>query len=443
LVAGRTVTLLPDEGGFEGLLSALQERPYGLIKLTPAHLDLLGRELAARQIEPRCRVLVVGGEALSAETLTGWRRQTSAARIFNEYGPTETVVGCAAYEVGPESSWKGRLPIGRAIANLRLYVLDPWMKPVPAGVSGEIYVGGAGVARGYLGRPDLTAFRFLPDPFAGPGARMYRTGDLARHLPGGDLEYLGRTDRQIKIRGFRVEPGEIEAVLTRDPRVREAVVVLRRDSPGDTRLVAYLVPADGALPGFEELRSKLGAQLPDYMVPAAFVQIAELPLTTNGKVSFAALPAPGMGRPDLEKSYVPPRDAVEEVLAEIWAHSLRLDRVGVFDNFFVLGGDSMGSVRLVALAKDRGLVFTVQELFRFPTIRALADLLRERMGLASAGEERPGAESGADLEMIEQIGRLSDEEVRALLRGSSLAPGNPGHDGEDLDATRRESEGQF
>ncbi len=427
LVAGRTVTLLPDEEGFEGLLSGLRERCYSLVKLTPAHLDLLGRELAARQIEPRSRVLVVGGDALSAESLTGWRQgsEGTATRIFNEYGPTETVVGCAAYEVGPESPKKGRLPIGRAIANLRLYVLDPWLRPVPAGVSGELYVGGAGVSRGYLGRPDLTASRFLPDPFAEPGVRIYRTGDLARHLPEGDLEYLGRTDRQIKIRGFRVEPGEVEAALTRNPRVREAVVVLRRDGSEDARLVAYLVPSGDTLPGFEELRSELGAQLPDYMVPATFVQLAELPLTVHGKVSFADLPAPGTGRPDLEKSYVPPRDAVEEVLAEIWANSLRLDRVGVFDNFFVLGGDSMGSVRLVAAAKNRGLLFTVQELFRFPTIGALADLLRERMGLATAEEGLPGAgstaESDADLEMIEQIGRLSDEEVRALLRGSALA----------------------
>ena len=424
LVAGGTVTLLPDEAGFEGLLSALRERCYSLVKLTPAHLDLLGRELAARQIEPRSRFLIVGGEALSAESLTGWW-QEPAPRIFNEYGPTETVVGCAAYEVGAGSPKSGRLPIGRAIANLRLYVLDPWMKPVPAGVSGELYVGGVGVSRGYLGRPDLTASRFLPDPFGEPGARIYRTGDLARHLPDGDLEYLGRTDRQIKIRGFRVEPGEVEAVLMRNPRVRDAVVLLRRDGPEDARLVAYLVPSGGALPGFEELRSELGAQLPEYMVPATFVELAELPLTVHGKVSFAALPAPGTGRPDLEKSYVPPRDAVEEVLAEIWANSLRLDRVGVFDNFFVLGGDSMGSVRLVAAAKNRGLVFTVQELFRFPTIGALADLLRERMGLVSAEEGPPGpgstVESGADLEMIEQIGRLSDEEVRALLRGGALA----------------------
>ncbi len=450
LLAGRAVTLLPDEAGFEGLLAALRERPYGLVKLTPAHLDLLGRELAAQQIEPRSRVLIVGGEALAAESLTGWWRQAPTTRIFNEYGPTETVVGCAAYEVGPGSPEKGRLPIGRAIANLRLYVLDTWMRPVPAGVSGELYVGGVGVSRGYLGRPDLTASRFLPDPFAGPGARIYRTGDLARHLPDGDLEYLGRTDRQIKIRGFRVEPGEIEAALTRDPRVREAVVVLRRDGPGDARLVAYLIPSGGALPSFEELRSGLGAQLPDYMVPATFVQLAQLPLTVNGKVSFAALPAPGTGRPDLERSYVPPRDAVEEVLAEVWAYSLRLDRVGVLDNFFVLGGDSMGSVRLVASAKDRGLVFTVQELFRFPTIRALADLLRKRMGLMSGEEGRPGAgapaASSADLEMIEQLGRLSDEEVRALLRGSALAEmegGDPGRDGEAQDVSGEGIQGHF
>lgn len=424
LLTGRTVTLLPDEAGLDELRAALDERDYGLVKLTPAHLDLLGRELAVREVTPRVRALVVGGEVLSAESLANWRRQAPATRVFNEYGPTETVVGCAAYEIGAESPARGPLPIGRAIANVRLYVLDPWLRPVPTGVPGELYVGGVGVSRGYLGRPDLTASLFLPDPFAGVAARMYRTGDLVRCLLGGDLEFLGRADRQIKVRGFRVEPGEIEAVLVRDPRVREAAVVLREDNPGDPRLVAYLVPSGDTLPGFEELRAQVGAHLPEHMMPATFVSLAALPLTANGKLDRAALPTPGTERPDLERSYVAPRDVVEEVLAGVWAASLGLDRIGVFDNFFVLGGDSMRSVRVVAWAKERGLVFTVQELFRFPTVAALAEMLRERIGLVPSAESQAGAGSplddGEDLAAIEQLERLSDEEVRALLREGVL-----------------------
>jgi aryl carrier-like protein len=279
------------------------------------------------------------------------------------------------------------------------------------------------LARGYLARPDLTAERFVPDPFAGgpvarPGARLYRTGDLARFLPGGDVEFLGRNDHQVKVRGFRVELREIEAVLAQHPQVREAVVAAREDNPGETRLAAYLVAAGEPAPNVDELRRFLAAKLPEYMVPAVFVPLPALPLTANGKLDRAALPAPGSRRPDLEKAYVAPRSPVEESLAEIWSEVLGLDRIGVLDSFFALGGDSIRSVRAVALAKERGIEVSVEQLFRRQTIDALAaDLAAGGTGDAAAPAAKPAAAGEEALSrMVAELEELSEEEVGARLR---------------------------
>ena len=259
--------------------------------------------------------------------------------MVNEYGPTETVVGCVVYDIPQKVNETLLVPIGRPISNTRIYILDVHGKPVPVGVTGELYIGGAGVARGYLNRPDLTAEKFVADPFAGePGARMYRTGDLGRWLADGNIEYLGRNDFQVKIRGFRIELGEIEARLAEYPAVREAVVIAREDSPGDKRLVGLLptVAADGESEqdaiSAEQLRSHLTALLPEYMVPAAYVCLESLPLTPNGKLDRKALPAPEVDAYST-RGYEPPQGEIETKLAEIWADVLKLERVGRHDNF--------------------------------------------------------------------------------------------------------------
>jgi len=347
-------------------------------------------------------------------------------RIVNEYGPTETVVGCAVYAVPAGEIAAGPVPIGRPIANARLYLLDGRGRPVPEGVPGEIYIGGAGVARGYLGRPELTAERFLPDPFAAePGARLYRSGDLARLLSSGDLEFLGRNDHQVKVRGFRLELGEVEAVLASFPGVREAVVLAREDLPGERRLVAYFTADREPAPNVDELRRHLAGALPEAMVPAMFLRLAALPLTANGKLDRAALPAPGNARPDLERAYVAPRDAVEKALAEVWAEVLSLDRIGVEDSFFALGGDSIRSVRVVALVKERGLDLTVEQLFRHPTIAALA---ADLAAAAPANAPAVGGEDDDLAALLAELDQLSDEEVAAQLReqGETKAMGKAG-----------------
>ncbi len=312
--------------------------------------------------------LISAGEACTPELVERW---SPGRDFFNAYGPTETTV-CASMHLCADREPDGP-PIGRPIANATLYILDPNLQPLPVGVPGELFIGGIGVGRGYLNRPDLTAERFIPDPFSDrPGARLYRTGDLVRFRPDGEIEFLGRIDHQVKVRGFRIELGEIEAVLEEHPALREVAVIVREDSPGDRRLVAYVVPEGETAPGVTELRHFLKEKLPDYMVPSAFVVLEALPLTPSGKVDRKALPAPEQARPDLESDFVAPRTDKEQVLAEIWAQVLGLDRVGVHDNFFELGGDSILSIQVVARANQAGLQLTPRQIFEHPTIAELA-----------------------------------------------------------------------
>jgi acyl carrier protein len=272
------------------------------------------------------------------------------------------------------------VPIGRPIANTQLYLLDSHLHPVPVGVSGELYIGGAGVARGYLNRPELTAERFIPNPF-GPG-RLYKTGDLARWLPDGNIEYLGRIDHQVKIRGFRIELGEIEAVLGSHPAVQTCVVVAREEAPGDKRLVAYLVEAaPGLLPAAHgervaALRSHLQSRLPDYMVPGAFVWLDALPLTPNGKVDRQALPALEPSDLASSKKDVAPRTRTETLLTEIWQQVLSLPHVSIHDNFFVLGGHSLSAMQVISRVRTAlGSEISVQKFFETATIASLAAYL--------------------------------------------------------------------
>jgi acyl carrier protein len=291
------------------------------------------------------------------------------------YGPTETTTFAVTHPVVDVAPDAGTVPLGRPISNTRVYLLDSHGRPVPIGVAGEMYVGGAGVATGYLNRPGLTAERFVADPFAaGAGARMYRTGDLGRWLPDGTLEFVGRTDFQVKIRGFRIEPGEIEARLLAHEAVREAGVVVREDTPGEKRLVAY-VAADVEAEG---LREHLRESLPEHMVPAAIVVLEALPLTPNGKLDRRALPPPELAA-DADR-YVAPRTPVEEVLAAIWAEVLRVERVGVHDSFFALGGHSLLVMRLLAdVQATFDLELSIRTVFSMSTLGAMAGEIERRI----------------------------------------------------------------
>jgi amino acid adenylation domain-containing protein len=390
LLYGGTLVVVPyetsrDPSAFRRLLS--EERVTVLSQTPSAFRQLIAADVAAGDAagELELRHVVFAGEALEPATLRPWvaRHGDARPRLINMYGITETTVHVSYRPITREEVEGGAVSvIGGAIPDQRMYVLDPRGEPAPVGVPGEIYVGGAGLARGYLGRAELTAERFVPDPFSGrPGARLYRSGDRARWLTGGDMEYMGRIDFQVKVRGFRIELGEIEAALLAHPRVREAAVLVREDAPGDQRIVAYLVPRDGEAPQPAELRPFLKERLPDYMVPSAFVALDAFPLTTNGKLDRPALPAPVAEGANGE-SYVAPGTAMEREIAAVWAEVLDVERVGVHDNFFDLGGNSLLLLRVQArLRAALGREVPVVDLFRSPTVSLLA--------AACAAEEEP------------------------------------------------------
>jgi acyl carrier protein len=356
--------------------------------------------------------------------VAAWRRRLGdGVRLWNTYGPTESTVTATLFDPAafPDSVDGVReVPIGRPIAGTRAYVLDVRLvrlEPAPAGVPGELCLGGTGTARGYLGRPGLTAERFLPDPFAEtPGARLYRTGDLVRWLPSGQLEFLGRTDRQVKIRGFRVELGEIEAALAEHPAVREAAVLAREDQPGDRRLVAYVVSiADREAPA-GELRAFLKERLPDHLVPSAFVPLAALPLNASGKIDRRALPAPDAARPSLAAAYVAPETPAEEGVAAIWCEVLGVERVSVEENFFESGGHSLLATQVVArVRRGFGIALPLRAFFERPTVAALA------AEVAAAVERRGGSARIAGA--VQAIRGMSAEEIQRKLQAKRRAGG--------------------
>ncbi|HEX2081445.1 MAG TPA: amino acid adenylation domain-containing protein, partial [Longimicrobium sp.] len=370
LARGFRVVVHPDveQAGADGAL-ARSIRRHGVTHLqcTPSLAAMMIAESGAEALAGLKRMFL-GGEALPAG-LAAQIHAVLPGGLVNLYGPTETTVWSATHAV---TGVEAVVPIGRPIANTRVYVLDDGFRPQPVGVPGELYVAGAGVARGYLDRPELTAERFLPDPFTGEGgSRMYRTGDRARWRGDGALEYLGRLDEQVKIRGFRIEPGEVEVALMAHPQVRESAVVAREDATGDRHLVAYVVAEQGAAVEAAELRAHLVRRLPEYMVPSAFVALESLPLTPNGKLDRRALPAPEFA--SAEGRYVAPRTPTEEVLAEIWAEVLRLERVGVTDSFFELGGHSLLATRVVSRVRQVfGVEVPLRALFEGPTVAELA-----------------------------------------------------------------------
>jgi amino acid adenylation domain-containing protein len=380
LLAGGTVELLDEENAVDSLGQSLRaKRDFSLVKITPTHLELL-RHVFSDGAVPGTKAFIIGGEALLGEQISFWRQHAPGTRLINEYGPTETVVGCCIYEVGATTSNSGAVPIGQPIANTQLYLLDKQMQPVPVGVTGELYIGGVGLARGYLKRPDATAENFLPNPFGAlPGQRLYRTGDLARFLPEGNLEYLGRIDNQVKIRGFRIELREVESTLAQHPAVREAVATVREDTIGDKRLVAYVTLAPDHRPATAELRLYLRDKLPSYMVPSAIVVLDALPLTTNGKIDYAALPAPDISREQLKNSFIAPRNMLELRVAEMWEEILNVRPIGMTDNFFDLGGHSILGLRLMArVQQEFDLDLPLATLFEGGTVLDLVSTIYRR-----------------------------------------------------------------
>ncbi|MGV9319654.1 amino acid adenylation domain-containing protein [Streptomyces sp. NPDC003660] len=398
LVTGQRLVLLPQDMDMSELGKRLAKAaPFSFLKLTPGHLDILAHQLSPGQAGALAPVMVVAGEPFTRGTLARWRELAPDMTLINEYGPTEASVGTSVHFVPSEGTGPvpDVLPIGYPLPNMTMHVLDAAMRPVPVGVAGELYVGGTGVARGYAGRPELTAERFVPDPYAGePGARLYRTGDLVRRSPDGAVSFLGRLDDQVKIRGYRIELGEIQAVVAAHPAVREAVVVVHRPEGGEPAPACYAVPAE---PGTElpDLAAHCATRLPAYMIPATFTALEAIPVNANGKVDRGALPVPEL--PDGD-AHVPPRGPVEEAVAGIWAELLGV-RAGAHDNFFHIGGNSILAIRLISrIQQEYGIDFAVRTVFEGPTVAQLAAVVEERVAAEVA------ALSGAEL--LNAVGTL-------------------------------------
>ena len=355
--------------------------------------------------------MILGGEAAPWKLV---RRVLSTGKcaVINHYGPTETTVGSLTYSVPPDgapNSLSATVPIGRPIANTKVFILDQKGNPVPLGAVGELYIGGAGVARGYWNQWEQTSARFVPHPISkDPNAFVYRTGDLARYLPDGNVEFLGRVDDQVKIRGFRVEPAEIEAVLCRHPAVRQAVVVAKDEGNGDKRLIGYIVPAAGPTPVVDDLRDHLRTHLPDYMIPAQLVMNASLPLTANGKIDRHSLPDPELNGTARHRPYCAPTNSIEETLSRIWGGVLGVERVGIHDDFFDLGGHSLLATQVISRIRTALEVqIPLRTIFETPTIAGLARTIAELRDDASASNEVD--------DLLAKLDGLPEAEVQRLL----------------------------
>ena len=348
------------------------------------------------------RQLLAGGDALSVSHVERFLREAPDCKLTNGYGPTENTTFTCCYSMNAGEEFNQSVPIGRPIANTQVYILDKNLRPVATGARGELFTGGDGLARGYLNHPELTAERFVPHPFSQePGARLYRTGDWARYLPSGDIEFLGRVDNQAKVRGFRIEPGEIEAVLAGHEAVRDVVVTVVKDETGEKQLVAYVMaaPADSE-PNPSQLRQFLKDRLPEYMIPSLFITLEQFPLTVTGKVDYRALPAPGAARPEIDTPFVPPSTATEEILASLWVGVLGVERIGIHDNFFELGGNSLSATQLVSQVRQTLQVkLALRDLFHNATVAQLALLIEEILAV--------------------QVDELTDEEAERLLEEES------------------------
>ena len=395
LIGGKDVTLLRTDRTLDDLAERLcKPGDFSLLKITPAHLDVLRSQIPEPDSVSSVHTFVVGADEVKPETVAAWQRVAPNARIINEYGPTETVVGCSVYEADADFDPSAPVPIGRPIANTQMYVLDRFLNPAPIGAVGELFIGGDGVTRGYLHRPALTAEKFVPDPFHPvPGSRLYRTGDLARFRTDGNLDFLGRIDHQVKVRGYRIELGEIEARLLLHHAVSEAVVAARTDAHGDRCLVAYVVGVDRPGPEAAELRAFLAEALPRYMLPGEFVLLPALPLSTAGKVDRRLLPDPVRGNAADDLSA--PATPTERVLAGAWSRALGVSAVGTTEEGLALRAGLAGAARMVALAAEAGLEVPLDQVFRHGSVAELAADLDARTAAVerqSAGSRTTGVQ---------------------------------------------------
>ncbi len=367
------------------LLSLLREKQIERLFLPFVALQQLAQTAQTWGLIPTSLVEVItAGEQLQiTRAIASFFDQLKDCSLHNQYGPSETHVVTAFTLTGSTENWSALPPIGRPIANTQIYILDKSRQPVAVGITGELYIGGVSLALGYLNRPELSAERFIANPFSQEeGSRLYKTGDLARYLPDGNIEFLGRIDNQVKVRGFRIELGEIEVTLAQHPDLRQTAVIVREDQPGDKRLVAYVCPNQGPIPTAGQLRRFLSEKLPDYMVPGTFVILETLPLTPSGKVDRKALPIPDASSLIRETSFVAPRDSVELQLAQIWSEILGVSPIGVHDNFIELGGHSLLATKIIGLVRVRFQVeLPLNCLFEFPTVADLAKELLQQEGL--------------------------------------------------------------
>jgi amino acid adenylation domain-containing protein len=374
LISGGSLIIAEPDGHRDCryVAETIRSERISILHCVPSLLRLLVEEPAFHE-SLALRAVMCGGEALPPPTVTLFQ-SGFGAKLYNVYGPTETIIDSTCWPCEDCNAYSA-IPIGRPIPNAQIYILDDLLRPLPIGVGGNLYIGGVGVARGYVTQPDLTAEKFIPDPFSGePGARLYKTGDLARYRPDGNIEFLGRIDYQVKIRGFRIELGEIEGTLGKHPAVREAIILVQEDGPEEKRLVAYVAVKGEARPTATELRSFLKEKLPEHMVPAVFVLLDAFPLSANGKVDRRALPTPDARRPELDEAFVACRTPTEELLAAIWGQVLGVERVGIHDNFFHLGGHSLLATQIVSRVRETFQVeMPLRRLFETPTVAGLAE----------------------------------------------------------------------
>jgi amino acid adenylation domain-containing protein len=411
LITGGTLVLRSEEMGYSPSLLLEKSCDYGItiLDLPTAFWHLLTTELANNlqlQLPPSIRLVIIGGEAVNPKQVQIWHQLVgTSCQLINTYGPTETTVVATSYKIPHQLDNLSTIPIGRPLPNLQTYILDKNLQPVPVGIPGEIYIGGAGLARGYLNRPELTAEKFVVNPFAqGEESKLYKTGDLARYLSAsrdttsheGQIEYLGRIDNQVKIRGFRIELGEIESTITLHPNIQQTVVITKEDNLGDKRLIAYIVPHPEDTLTTEEIRGFIKQKLPQYMIPSIFIFLETLPLTLNGKIDHRALPAPEQARYESEATFVAPRNQLELQLATIWQNILGIQIIGIHDNFFDLGGQSLLAVRLFAeIHKSFNQKLVLSTILQASTIEQLAKVISQKKYLSNSSYLVPIQPSGS------------------------------------------------
>ena len=359
----------------EALIEYCDRHTIDCLKIVPSHLMALLSASQPEKILPRKR-LVIGGEALSSDLVKTLRQYSEDCQIINHYGPSETTVGVSTFSINTDSNWEVSdiVTIGRPLGNTQIYILDHYLQPVPIGVSGEIYIGGNNLTRGYINHPEITSEKFIHNPFSDQlGSRLYKTGDLARYLPDANIEFLGRADHQVKIRGFRIELPEIESVIRQHPKIKENIVLTKEEQSGTKALVAYFVSTDKSELSNNELRDFLQEKLPDYMIPSTFVLLKALPLTPNGKIDRQALPSPESINPELAVKFVAPHNSTEQTIAKTWSEVLNIERVGIYDNFFELGGNSLLIIQLSAKLQQRfNRKVSANDIFQNPTVSTLA-----------------------------------------------------------------------